>query len=220
MRAPAKYLFDHDFAAPKVANTVPLAEHQAALGEAETRGYRAGFAAAEQEAAAANARRLAHALGRIGQALEDLTRGLNGVEARLETEAVDVAVAVGKKLSSELVALEPFAEIAALVTDCFRQLTAVPHVVVRINDGLYESACGELDAIAKRLGFEGRLVVLAEPDIAPGDCRIEWADGGVTRDAAHATATINETVGRFIAARRKLAEIPAADEFAKGSSNE
>ena len=146
--------------------------------------------------------------------------GLSGVEARLEAEAVDVAVAVAKKLAPELLAREPFAEIAALVTDCFRQLTATPHVVVRINDTIYDQACEQLDKIAKRLGFDGRLVVLADPDIAAGDCRIEWADGGVTRDAARAANVISETVGRFLVARHTSAISPPAVEFAKGPSDE
>jgi flagellar assembly protein FliH len=220
MAAPAKFMFDHDFGAPKAANTIPIAEYQTALGEAETRGYRNGFAAAEQEGAAASARMLAQALDRVGTGLEHLTRGLTGVEARLEAEAVEVAVAVAKKLSSELVARESFVEIAALVTECFRHLTETPHVVVRVNDALYETACKDLDGIAKRVGFEGRLVILADPDIARGDCRIEWADGGVSRDAALATATINETVGRFVTARRKIADTYAATEFAKGANDE
>lgn len=220
MAAPAKYLFDDDFAVPKVANAISIADHQAALEEAEIRGYRNGFAAAEQEGATASARMLAHALDRVGQGIEHLTRGLTGVEARLEAEAVDVAVAAAKKLSSELVAREPFAEVAALVTDCFRHLTTTPHVVVRINDGLYDKSRQDLDDIAKRVGFEGRLVVLADPDIAQGDCRIEWADGGMSRDTALAATTIDETVGRFMAARRKLADDNAANEFAKGASDE
>jgi len=51
-------------------------------------------------------------------------------------------------------------------------------------------------------GFEGRLVVLAEPDIALGDCRIEWADGGVKRDSAATQAAIADAVARYIAGRR------------------
>ena len=45
-------------------------------------------------------------------------------------------------------------------------------------------------------------MVLAEPDIAPGDCRIEWADGGIKRDRAATEAAIADAVGRYIAARR------------------
>ena len=50
---------DIDFAAPKPANTVPLAEHQVQVGEAESRGYRNGFAEGQREAEGQTARRLA-----------------------------------------------------------------------------------------------------------------------------------------------------------------
>ena len=57
----------------------------------------------------------------------------------METEAVDVAVAVARKLCSELIAAEPLGEITALVKDCFSHLVSTPHLVVRINDSLYET---------------------------------------------------------------------------------
>ena len=44
-------------------------------------------------------------------------------------------------------------------------------------------------------------MVIAEPDIALGDCRIEWADGGVTRDSAKTEAAIAEMVRRYVTAR-------------------
>ncbi len=50
--------------------------------------------------------------------------------------------------------------------------------------------------------------MLAEPDIAPGDCRIEWADGGVKRDRAATEAAIAEAVARYVAARRGDADMP------------
>ena len=52
--------------------------------------------------------------------------------------------------------------------------------------------------IARAHGFEGRLVVLGEPGIAVGDCRIEWADGGVNRDNAATDAAIGEAVARYV----------------------
>ena len=78
---------------------------------------------------------------------------------------------------------------------------ATPHLVVRINDSLYEAARERIERLAKQSGFEGRLVILAEPDIATGDCKIEWADGGVVLERAAIDAKINELVGRYIASR-------------------
>src|SRR5262249_61544409 len=96
-----------------------------------------------------------------------------------------------RKLVPALIAREPLAEISALASECFRHLVASPHVVVRVSDTLHASARERLDEIIRRLGLENRLVGLGEPEIAPGDCRIEWADGGICRDSAPVTAAID-----------------------------
>ena len=89
-----------------------------------------------------------------------------------------------------------------LASACFRELVAAPHVVVRVNEWLHQAAREELDKTTQACGFAGRLVLLAEPDIAVGDCRIEWADGGVRREVAAVEAAIDEAVTRYIAGRR------------------
>ena len=113
----------------------------------------------------------------------------------------DVAIAVARKLCAELVAAEPLGEIIGLVKDCFSHLVSTPHLVVRINDQLYESAHERIERLAKQSGFEGRLVILAEPEVATGDCRIEWADGGVVLERAAIDAKIDELVDRYMASR-------------------
>jgi flagellar assembly protein FliH len=200
--APAKYLFDVDFSGGGESKpSIALADHAVKLAEAEAAAYRNGFAAAEAKAVDDSSRLTAMALERVAAAFDSLDSALRGIEARLEAEAVEVAVAVARKLSSALIAREPFAEIAALATECFRQLVAAPHVVVRVNEALYAATREKLEAIVRASGFEGRLVVLAEPEIAPGDCRIEWADGGVNRDRASSEAAITEAVNRYVTAR-------------------
>jgi flagellar assembly protein FliH len=58
--------------------------------------------------------------------------------------------------------------------------------------------------LAKQSGFAGRLVILAEPEIETGDCRLEWADGGVVLERAAIEAKIGELVGRYIASRNQM----------------
>jgi flagellar assembly protein FliH len=202
MRATAKYLFDLDFGGgAETKPTMPLAEFQAKLAEAEAAGYRNGVAVAEAQATADSARLTAVALERLATVLAGLDQSLQAVEARLEAEAVEVAVAVGRKLAPALVAKEPLGEVEALAATCFRQIISAPHVVVRVNDGLYAATCQRLEEVVRASSFEGRLVLLAEPDIAPGDCRIEWADGGINRDTAATEAAISEAVNKYVAAR-------------------
>jgi flagellar assembly protein FliH len=203
MAAPAKFLFDMDFSAPdkmreRAATPAEVAQKVAA---AEARGYRDGYDAALREAKVESDRRAALALEEIGIGIRGIAARFAGVETRMETEAVDVAVAVARKLCSQLIAAEPLGEITGLVSDCFSHLVSTPHLVVRINDSLYEAAREKIERQAAQCGFQGRLVVLAEPDIATGDCRIEWADGGVVLERAAIEAKINELVGRYMASR-------------------
>jgi len=108
---------------------------------------------------------------------------------------------VARKLCSALMAARPLAEVMALVSDCFSHLVSTPHLVVRINEQLYDAARERIERMAKQSGFEGRLVILAEPDIEFGDCKIEWADGGVVLERAAIEAKIDELVGRYMASR-------------------
>ncbi|MBV9347964.1 MAG: flagellar assembly protein FliH [Pseudolabrys sp.] len=200
MAANAKFLFDHDFATGE-RPTITIAEHDRRRKDAEAVAYRNGFSAAQAQQHAEAEQNIAAALATIGAGMERLGRGLDGVEARLETEAVQVAVAVARKLAAELISRRPADEIVALATECFRHLVATPHISVRVNDGLYEALKGRIEDIARARGFEGRLAITPSADIAPGDCRIEWADGGVVRERAAAEAVIADAVNRYVAAR-------------------
>jgi flagellar assembly protein FliH len=200
MKTTAKYMFDEDFATgAKPTMTVVEAERRRA--DAEAQAHRKGFAAGLAQAQGEANQRVAAALALIGDGLSRLDRALTGIEARLETEAVEVSVAVAAKLAPRLIAREPFAEISALANECFHQLVTTPHVVVRIGADSYDAAKQQLEEIARARGFEGRLVVMSVEDLAPGDCRIEWADGGITRDQAATLSAIDEVVGRYVAAR-------------------
>jgi len=199
----AKYLFDQDFAPDAAAAEKPVgsAQHALMLAHAESKGFRNGFEAAEKEATVIAARRTAAAYERIADMIEQFAGSIVTVEQRIEAEAIELALAIAKKLAPELVSREPFGEIAALVTECFRQLASSPHIIVRVNDALHETARDRLDEIARTRGFEGRLVVIAEPEIAIGDCKIEWADGGVVRDESKIDDAIGTAIGRYLGTR-------------------
>ena len=105
-------------------------------------GFRNGFDTAEREGHSVAERRTAAAFEQIGGAIERFASRIAAAEQRIEAEAVELAVAIARKLAPELVQREPFGEIAALATECFRQLSTAPHVVVRVNDALHETAEG------------------------------------------------------------------------------
>jgi flagellar assembly protein FliH len=202
MKATAKYLFDEDFATGEKP-TISVVEAERRRADAESTAYRNGFAAGQAKAQEDVAQRIAAALTVVADGMARIERGLTDIETRLENEAVEVAVAVGGKLAPELISREPFAEVAALATDCFRHLVKTPHVAVRLGPDLYDEGKHKLEEIAATRGFEGRLMVLSDDALAQGDCRIEWADGGVVRDRALTETTINVCVTRYLGAKVK-----------------
>lgn len=210
--APTKFLFENDFAprAGSVKPSILLDDHLVKLKEAEDAAFKRGLQQGIIEGRAEVERRVGATIERIAAAMTTLDKKLDAVEAKIEIEAVDVAVAVAKKLAPQLLAQQPLAEIGALATECFRNLVKCPHVVVRVNEALHETARAKLDEIVHQCGPETRLVVLAEPDIPIGDCRIEWADGGIDRDSAAIGEAIDEAVTRYVSARRNGTEASSA----------
>ena len=205
MKATAKYLFDEDFAAGEKP-TITMVEHERRRADAESQAYRQGFNAGQQQAHQEATQRMADALSVIADGLGRLDGALTAIETRLETEAVEVAVAVAAKLAPALIAREPFAEIAALATECFHHLVSTPLVTVRIAADIHETAKEQIEEIARHAASTAGWPSLSDESLAPGDCRVEWADGGIIRDSTATASAIDETVARYIAARN----MPAA----------
>jgi flagellar assembly protein FliH len=207
---PVKFLFDDEFGDGRARSgraRVTAAEHAAAVKEAEAESYRRGFAEATAEALAKIEHRTALAAEKVAQAMDGISAELKTLEARLEAEAVEVALAVSRQLAPGLIAREPIAEIERLVSGILAQVRSAPHVVVRLASDLVQSASARLMKLAETRGYTGRLVLLPEPGLAADDCRIEWADGGVTRERAAIEARINEAVARYLGSGPKSLNI-------------
>lgn len=194
---PVRFLFDVEFSRG--------GESRATLAAVEADAFRRGRETGEKEANAKIERQLAGALGQAADRMADIARKFSSLESRLETEAVEVAVSIARKLAPALIAREPLAELEALVIDVLTQVRSAPHLAVRVNEGLLEEAGSRLKAIAEQHGFAGRLVLLPAPELKPDEVRIEWADGGVERDRDAIETRIAEAVDRYLARSGKPA---------------
>lgn len=193
-----KYLFDCDFRSPGVR-----VRDAAALQEAEARGLAQGLAEGRKQAASEANSQLAAAMRRLADAAVALLAGLDGHQARLEEEALAFGTALGRKLAGTALAAHPLDAITEAARASFQHLRGVPHLVVRVNDALVESVETHVQRISRERGYEGRLVVIGEPEIAPGDGRIEWADGGVVREQARIEAAVDQALAGALTATRR-----------------
>src|SRR5690606_19951343 len=172
----------------------------ALLEDARTAGFAEGFAAGEQGVTAKAARQLATAAAELGERVAALSASLDEIKKTTLSEAVDLAASIARKLAGSLVSREPTAEIEALIAECLASLEGVPHLVIRCNAELADAVRGIATERIQTSGFSGRLVVMGEPDIPPGDCRLEWADGGLVRERASLEAEIDRRIAAFLVA--------------------
>jgi flagellar assembly protein FliH len=172
-----KFLFERDFRNPD-----SNAKNAAALQAAEERGLQRGRAEGRMQAQAEAESHLTNAVKRLADAATSMLAGIDAHHASLEEEAIAFGTTLGRKLAGAALAGRALETIAATARTSFQHLRGVPHLVVRVNEALVEQVDGLIHRIARERGYEGRLVVMGEPGIAPGDARIEWADGGVIRD--------------------------------------
>jgi flagellar assembly protein FliH len=199
---PAKFTFDLDLGRREEHHRL-LSESAVAsmVADARTAGFAEGYAAGEQGVTAKAAKQLSAAATALGERVAAIAASLDDNRKSTLAEAVELAASIARKLASSLVATHPTAEIEALVAECLASLENVPHLVIRCHTELAD-AVRELatDRIAAS-GFAGRLVVMGDPEIAIGDCRLEWVDGGLVRDQATLGIEIDSRIAAFLAAR-------------------
>ncbi|HVL70852.1 MAG TPA: flagellar assembly protein FliH [Beijerinckiaceae bacterium] len=190
MTSTTRFLFDQDFRAPRRSEGVS----PAALNAAEERGRAAGLAEGRRQAREEAQARLAAAAQRLAEDAARLLAEADAARAAIEEDAVAFAVALGRRLAGDALRADPLGPLGEAAREAFQHLRGVPHLVVRVNETLVEEVDALVGRIARERGYEGRLVVLGEPDIAPGDGRLEWADGGVVRDRAAVEAAVAQTL--------------------------
>lgn len=203
--AVSRYLFDLDFDAEARARetveaepTIGLYEHEAQMAALERRVRAEAHEAGRRQALEEGANALAEETQRLTGVATTLLGRLDAEIAAREARAVRIAVACARKLARRLLEREPEGEVEALFRACVAPMFDASHLVVRVPEGNLEAVRARLEAIATAQGFGGRLIFMGEPDMAPGDARIEWADGGLARSQADLEAAIDALVDGYL----------------------
>lgn len=182
--------------APEVPPAPTFSEQD--LEAARDEAYVAGHTAALQEAEAATERLMAESLHFIAQHLRQMIGTIDAPYARLEPMAAEVALAVSRRVAPVIAARHGVDEIEALVRRVVPTVIDQPRLVVRVHPALSEQTRTAIRPVIEDTGFEGRIMVMDDPQIQPGDARIEWGDGGIEKDTARTWSDILNIIDRNI----------------------
>ena len=203
----AAFLFEQDFSDPtpeveeEVEPTFTLAEYEAGQAAARADGDAAGFDRGQQDAQAAANAALAAKLEAVATACNTLITQLPLDREQAVSDAFDLALTSARALADGLITAEPAAEIEALLRDCLGPLRKTPHLVIRLAPEGEDALTQSLKTLLRERGFEGRVMLFPDPEIAAGDCRIEWADGAIARERAEIDRRIAQRVDAYLAGR-------------------
>jgi flagellar assembly protein FliH len=187
MAAATKFMFGADF---REGGRRAAGEADVAAARAE--GFREGEIQGRQQSEA----QLLALAGQISRTAERLLAQDDARAAAVEEQAAQVALAAARALAGAALAEKPLADIEAAVRDCLVHARLAAHLVVRVHESAVESVEGLLKRLAQQSGYAGRLIVIGEPDIADGDGRIEWADGGIAIDRQLLSQQVEQAVAR------------------------
>jgi len=148
-----------------------------------------------------------HAQIRAAEALERTVAALTiSVRAALDVshaeieqvrdDAARLAMAMAKKIAPAALAALPAGDVEAALRQAMHQAIAEPRITLRAAPAVTAVLEPRLNDIAHEEGYEGRVLIAADPAMTGGDCRIEWRGGGAERSESIIEDALSALISR------------------------
>jgi Flagellar biosynthesis/type III secretory pathway protein len=171
--------------------TFSEAEIDAAREIAFAEGQREGRTTAERSTAA----RATAVLTAIAEQLRLATATSAQQQAAIVRDATALALAICRKLLPHTYRDAASEEITGLLSKVLPRISEQPQVFIRVAVELATTVSESVAKAVESAGFGGTVKVIGDESLAEGDCRIEWSQGGLVRDATTLLLEIESLIG-------------------------
>ncbi len=148
-----------------------------------------------------------NAQARAAEAVERSVAALTiAVRAALDTshaeieqvrdDAARLALAMAKRIAPAALAALPAGDVEAALRQAMHQAIAEPRITLRAAPAVTEVLEPRLTGIAQEEGYEGRVLIAADPAMTGADCRIEWRGGGAERSESVIEAALTALISQ------------------------
>ncbi len=197
MAAP-KFTFDTEFRADgdvisqaaraRKKQTMTTEEIENLLANAHAEGTKVESVRAAQTTAQA----IVELSDRITAALEASHNEIETIRA----EAATIAIAAARKIAHVALAALPTGDVEAALREAMHQAIGEPRLTLRAAPDVVAALESRIAEIAHQEGYDGRVMLGAEPGLHAADCRIEWRGGGSERSEAAIAAALDALIER------------------------
>jgi flagellar assembly protein FliH len=161
-----------------------------------------------------------HATVRTAEALERTVAALTiSVRAALDTchaeieavraEAAMLALAMAKRIAPAALAALPAGDVEQALRQAMLQAIGEPRITLRAAPAVVAVLEPRITDIAHEEGYDGRVMIAADPHMTGADCRIEWRGGGAERSEL----AIEEALTALIAHRFSHSDVAPATKL-------
>lgn len=180
-----KFMFDRSFdpgAIQRPPERKPVTLKPDEFDALKQESYESGFAAGQQAGADEHARKLLAVMERVVGKLDEAIAQQVEARKQQENDIQALAMAIARKILPDYLAKHGMGEMEAVLSRTLAEMIHEPRIVVRVHEPQFDDVNARIHAITTQKAYAGKIIVLADADIRPGDCRVEWADGGIERN--------------------------------------
>ncbi len=164
------------------------------LEAAKKQAYELGHQEGTQNASETTERDTLAIIRAISQHITDLFGIQEQTNNRLVNDCIGISSSITQKLFPDLSDKNGAGEIDRLIEKTLLRLIDEPRVVIRINPGQIAQISERIDGLKAGSGYEGRVIIKDDENIAQGDCRLEWGEGSAERNAELLWNSIDEII--------------------------
>lgn len=207
-RAPSRFEFSHDFAAPKGPSLedqiaelnrtmVPIARHEELLKDAEHRAYERGYKDGRESEEAKAVNSIANESAKIAQTAQNVIMTMDGHRNKIAIDAAKLSYIIASKLAGYLIEQQPGALVEQFIAENLEPLNEKPTLHLSVSPSIIEKIEPQVQQLVEEAGYAGRLVLTANTVASKGDCALSWADGSIMRSTEELDREIQERIARY-----------------------
>lgn len=192
-----KFMFDRSFdpnSAARAPERKPVTLKPEQYDALKKESYDAGFAAGRKAGLDDQTDKLAKLVTLVGNKIDVIVAQIHAIHKSNEASVRQLSLAIAKKFVPDLASRHGLQEIESMIEGVIGEMIHEPRLVVRVHESQFDALSEKINAITAQKAYTGKVVVLADSETAAGDCKVEWADGGMERNAKSIMSSIEETV--------------------------
>lgn len=193
-----KYMFDLSFDDASVVHRAnerkPVLMKPEQIDALKQEAYDAGFEAGKAAGKEQQVAQVQSLISAFDRNVAALLKKFGEIEKEQDGIVRQIVVAIARKILPDFVAKNGLNEIEAVLSEAIREMAREPRLVIRVHEAQFDAVNERAQALAAQRAYPGKLIVLSDDNVAEGDCRVEWADGGVERNSRETLDTIEQTV--------------------------